>query len=120
MSTLGSMIRLDKSTREKLMVFKPYSVHESWKREILEVSRYKLKAEFATVIVVDDADIKTSAYSDAVIRAKEHIIEGVYGEYRAPLLKAVRLIDNYEPEKARGVILKVLQNMQDYNPMEQE
>ena len=55
--------------------------------------------------------------SEVVRRSKQMITEEIFGEYRQPLYLAAYLLDNREYEKAQRIILDVLTNFYEPEPM---
>lgn len=117
MSTL--LYQLRNYRTERVAIPTPFSFKESWERDGLG-DRYELRTEFMARYVVTDGECERlggAGKTEKVKRAEREVADAVFGEYRKPLLAAMRAIDKFELDEARTIIAKVLSNFDANEPM---
>jgi len=120
MSKLAQALR-HHDTGKRYMRLEPFRFAEAFsehKREptiyAREDNEYLIEARFVTRFKYRSDE---QPASEVVWRSKRMITEEIFGEYRQPLLVAAHLLDQREYEKAQRIILDVLANFHEPEPM---
>ncbi len=116
MSKLGVQLRIIDREGRVMRPMRFTRVDEKIDTTAAFMDRYRIGATFMSSVTYDQ---NVDPVPHIINRAKLAILEEVFGEYRAPLFEAVRLLDNYEVDKARLLIMSVLANFTATEPMEQ-
>lgn len=121
MSTLASKLRIDR-TPERKPVTAPFARCVTAEEKIHNTGspalavRYVLRASVASDMWLPE-NAPSGSMSRAMETTRRAIMEEVFGEYRRPLLDALRSVQNFENDDAAKLISAVLDNLFDDKPM---